>query len=329
VTPGTTDGRGVPSVLFEEPVRALVANAVRRLEDDLEAFAPFMAGPVSAWMRRLARNIEPAAYFTHPRGFPFILLPWWFERSVRGAVDVGLHQRLIGSSISGYYFIRIVDGLMDGHAEDELEFLPALGVLHERFQSPYVSLFPAGHPFHDRFAETWAECLDATARDGALGAPTLDDFTTVSARKVRAASIPLQAVAALYARQEELAPWMAFFDLLGRWHLMEEDLLDFNQDARRGTQTYVLCLAERQRRAGQSRVGWVLESGIDEIAATMSGWMAELEELSASLGAPEPAEYLAEREQRLRREIEAARPVFQALSRIEASQAGETDRGDP
>ena len=316
-------GRG----MVEGPVGQMVSEAVGRLEADLEALSPFMAVRARAWMRRLAGDRDPAAYFTHPRAFPFILLPWWFERAARGSIDRELQGTLAASSISGYYFIRILDGIMDGHVGQELEFVPILGVLHERFQSPYFSLFPDRHPFHDRFAATWSACLDATAQDAALGAPTLDDFVTVSARKVLAASIPLQAVAWLLGRQDQLADWMAFFDLLGRWHLMEEDLLDFNEDAGRQARTFVLCLAERRRRPGQSPVGWLLESGIDEIAATMAGWMAELAECAAVLSAPEPAAYIVQRNERLQREIDATRPAMQALARVDAALSGRSSGG--
>jgi hypothetical protein len=313
--------------MVEEPFCEMVSEAVHRLEAEVEALSPFMAVPAKAWMRRLAGGRDPAAYFTHPRAFPFVLLPWWFERAARGSIDRELHIKLAGSSISGYYFIRILDGIMDGHAGKELEFLPILGVFHERFQSPYLSLFPDGHPFHDRFAATWSACLDATAQDAALGAPTLDAFVTVTARKVLAASIPLQAVAWLLDRQDELADWMAFFDLLGCWHLMEEDILDFNEDAGREARTFVLCLAERRRRPGQSPVGWLLESGIDEIAATMAGWMGELARRAAVLSAPEPAAYLIQRDERFRREIAATRPAMQALARVDAALSGGSNSG--
>lgn len=162
--------RTILAVMIEEPVREVVSGAVRRLENELDELSPFMTARVRAWMRRLARDRDPASYFVHLRAFPFVLLPWWFERAARGTVDLELQGTLAGSSISGYYFIRILDGLMDAHAEDELEFLPVLGVFHDRFQLPYLSLFPAGHPFHDRFAATWSACLDATARDAALDA---------------------------------------------------------------------------------------------------------------------------------------------------------------
>src|ERR1700733_12212092 len=91
--------------MVEEPFCEMVSEAVHRLEAEVEALSPFMAVPAKAWMRRLAGGRDPAAYFTHPRAFPFVLLPWWFERAARGSIDPELHERLGGSPGAGGSFL--------------------------------------------------------------------------------------------------------------------------------------------------------------------------------------------------------------------------------
>jgi hypothetical protein len=302
--------------------RLIVTSAVRQLEADLDALSPFLAPRVRAWMGRLSGGAAPADYFLHLRAFPFVQIPWWFEASLGGDVDPALHEALAGSSIAGYYFIRILDGLMDGHATDEISFLPALGVLHERFQAPYVALFAAAHPFWRRFREVWAGCLDVTARDAAEGAPTLDDFLAVTARKVDAASLPLAAVALRLGREDALAPWLHVFTRLGRWHLLEEDLLDIAEDAGRGGRTFVLSEAERRRAPHQSALGWLLAGGIGDLHALLRRWMIELRESAAGLGSPGLLAYLDEREGELAHRVAAMQPGLRALTRVAAAIEG-------
>jgi hypothetical protein len=313
----------------DDTVREVIASGLRRLEGDLERLTPHMAPSARAWLRRLARDDDPAAYFGHPRAFPFVAMPVWFERAATGTVDLSRQERLAASSMAGYLFIRILDGLIDGHAQEELTFLPLLGVLHERFQSPYLALFPAGHPFQERFAATWSGCLDATARDAQEGTATLSAFVEVTARKVDAARLPLQATALLLDREDALRDWMRFFDLLGCWHLMEEDLLDFNEDAARGARTYVLSAAAARRRVGQSAIGWLLDCGIDEISATLGAWMAELRDAAASLGTSEPATYLAQRDEQLGRAIDGMRSAMRTLARVDEAISRNAPRGQP
>ncbi len=306
----------------EEEQREIVVHAVRRLDEDLLELAPFSAPRVRAWASRLAGGAKTEEYFLHLRAFPFVGLPVWFELSVRGEVDPALHRALACSSIAGYYFIRILDGLMDGDATDEVSFLPVLGVLHERFQSPYATLFGADHAFWPRFRRTWSGCLDATTEDAAHGAPTLEDFFRVTARKVEAASLPLLAVALHLGREAELAPWMAVFERFGRWHLMEEDLLDVSVDAARGARTFALSEAERRRAPHESAIGWLLAGGIDELAGTLGAWMRELRASALALESPPLVRYLDARARGLDERLAAMRPGLRALTRLASALEG-------
>ena len=55
-----------------------------------------------------------ADYFLHPVAFPLMLLPWWLERQLREQYSTSFQEDLIISNASLYYYIRLVDNVMDG-----------------------------------------------------------------------------------------------------------------------------------------------------------------------------------------------------------------------
>ena len=62
----------------------------------------------------LAGGAEPEAYFLHPEAFPMVLLPWWLESTIHEPPARGFQRDIVYSSVSGYYFVRMIDDLMDG-----------------------------------------------------------------------------------------------------------------------------------------------------------------------------------------------------------------------
>lgn len=290
----------------------------------MERAAPFMAGQVAAWAQRLAGGPQPADYFTHPIAFPMLLLPWWLEQTLRDPPDRDLQADLAASTISGYYFIRLLDNVMDEGAEVERKLLPAAGFFHTQFQSPYQRYFAAAHPFWELFRRVWFHAADSTIRDAALTNIDRDTFITVAAQKVSAARIPLAAVCYRYERPELIAEWSRLVDLLGAWHQMFNDLLGWHKDLAHGAHTYLLSEAERQRAPGETVAAWVLREGFAWAMAALEGWMAELRALAAGLGSPALERYLDGRAGQLRARYEESRAGLRSAARL-LELAGQTE----
>ena len=137
----------------DPPDRLLAEQSIERLTSTLSAETPELARATAGWMRSLS-SAEPADYFTHPEAFPMLLLPWWMEESIIGSADPEFQAEIAYSSVCGYYFVRVLDDLMDGDNPPPAPVLPAMIVFHTEFQQAYGRLFPADHPFWDSFRRT-------------------------------------------------------------------------------------------------------------------------------------------------------------------------------
>jgi hypothetical protein len=299
-------------------VRALARASVGRLLDRLAAQTPALAGATSAWIRSLSDD-EPADYFTHVEAFPMLSLPWWMEESFGGGVDEAFQFEVAYSSVSGYYFVRLLDDAMDG-AAPPADVMPAAIVFHTEFFGTYRFLFPSDHDFWDaleRFSYDSAETASADAR---LSAVELNDFERISSRKVSGAKIPLAAVALRYGRDDRLADWLAFVDVLGRWHQMRNDVLGWMTDRERGRATYFLSEGSRRARAGEPVSQWVVREGLSWAATELDRWMDELIDSARSIGSNPLIAYLEARREtsmeqhgQIAREVEALSALANAL----------------
>src|SRR5947207_12299121 len=99
--------------------------------------APRLAGRAWRWMTKLAACPHPEAYFLRARSAPILILPWWMEKSLRGRVDASFQEDLIYATMNKYYFIRLLDDVMDSHSPDPL-LLPSMGFFHSQFQRTYA-----------------------------------------------------------------------------------------------------------------------------------------------------------------------------------------------
>jgi hypothetical protein len=277
--------------------------------------APALAARISDWMRQLARSPHPADYFINPIGFPLLRLPWWLEQTLLAEPARAFQADLVYSTVNGYYYIRLLDNVMDGHASVERTRLPAAQFFHTQFQFAYQRYFEAGHPFWEHFARVWFHSAEVTARDADLRDVSLADFRRWAGQKVCAAKIPLAAVCYYYHRPDLLEPWSRFVDAFGAWHQMFNDVFDWNQDLGRGARTYFLCEAERRRRADESTAAWVVREGFGWGVAALYTWLAEAKELAMPLHSPALMAYLDQREAMLR---EQAKGVSSGLRQLAA-----------
>ncbi|MFT4114311.1 class 1 isoprenoid biosynthesis enzyme [Silvibacterium sp.] len=243
-------------------------------------------------------------YFLHPQAMPLLVLPWWLEESLRGEVDPAFQASLIAASIDGYFFIRMLDDVMDGHPVSPAA-LPAMHLFSLRFHSAYHSLFPADHPFWDVFESALQRTAEAESADAMLASVSEAEFLSITARKSAAALIPIAAVCFRYGREDVLPAWRSLLDTFAPWHQMHDDLLDWSEDLAAGQTTWLLSEAERQKASDETVAVWIGRKGLRWAAERMSQWMQQLREIAAELGSPEVSAYLDGRDALFRRQIDA------------------------
>src|SRR5262249_7093231 len=264
-----------------------VAGAIARLTpivrcavDDVRRAAaarlPRAGGDLLAWMDALAPGGDPARYFLNPIAFPTLLFPWWLDEARGGRVDEALQADLAASSIAGYSFIRMIDAVADRSPRAAPHLLPALALLHARFEAPYRRGFAVGDPFWEGYERWWCEGADAAVADARAHQITLEAFCEVSAAKVAAGRVPMLAVARRAGLSALPAEWDRLFSLMSRWHQMHNDVFDWMADLQAENETFFLSEARRQSEARIPLAAWIAREGLDWAVALMDGWMAEM-----------------------------------------------------
>jgi hypothetical protein len=244
-------------------------------------------------MRSLAGGTRPERYYTHPDAFPMLLLPWWLESTIRGSPDTTFHGDVIYSTINGYYFVRMIDNLMDRENAPDARTLPAMIVLHTQFQQAYRRHLPPDDPFWQDLATVSAESAEMASRDAGQDRITRGRFVSISARKVAGARVPISAVCHRYRRTELLGPWASLVEALGRWHQMRNDMLGWSRDLAAGRPSWFLSEAVRSVGPGGSVPGWVMARGIAWGRGQLDAWMDDLVQAAEGLGSPPLLDYLA------------------------------------
>jgi hypothetical protein len=298
--------------MLDRPLSACVDRAMARLPEVCRD-APTSVDVLLAWTARLSPTGRPRDYFDGPRAILF-LLPWWLEKRIRQIPDVEFQERLVESTIHAYYFVRMIDNVMDENAEQERRLLPLLGIFHTTFLRAYARLFPPDDPFWDHFDRHWSGVTEAALREARLTRLSLEDFNGISARKTVGVKIPLAAVCCRYDRLDLLSSWCAFYDAFAAWQQMVDDTLDCMRDLRHGTPSYFLSEGERQKNRGESIAGWVVRRGfawgMDRASAMMSDLRADV----AVLGSPALARFLEYRDAEVRTLAAELRRQLQALA---------------
>ncbi len=316
---------GAPHLADVEPppgLQGLMADAHARLSARLVALAPGLAAELVPWMAGLGpAGAPPQAYFAHPLAFPLLHLPWWLDEALGGRPDPALQLDLAQSSMAGYYFVRLIDDVMDRSTAGRPELLPATGLFHTEFQAPYARRFAAADPFWDVFHAAWAEGHEAAVVDARLTDLDRATFERVSGRKVCSAQIPLAAVARHHGHAAVPAPWGSFLRAYCPWHQLHDDLLDWQQDAERGTVTWFLCEGARRRAPGESVTGWVLREGFELGLGWLEEGLAALRPLAAVTGSAGLVRYLDGRGRLLSLLAGELRPTLAALRLLAAASA--------
>ena len=292
-----------------------------QLFEHLTQDMPLTAPHLRAWALDLAGSQEPAAYYLHPVAFPLMLLPWWLERQLKGSVDLSFQQDLVDSNASLYYYVRLVDNVMDGHATVEPKLLPAAGYFVNRFHNIYHRYFSLDHDFWNFFDQVWAGFCDVTAADGQLTDVDDTTFHNLIARKVSAAKISVAAVCHRYERSDLIQAWDQWIDTFGAWHLFREDLFDWQQDLQLGNATFLLSEARRQKRPSEPEASWIAREGLAWAIQKLNDWMRSLRQMN--FVSAEVLAYLDMREAEVLARRESLRPAYEFIRRLTESASHE------
>lgn len=294
----------------------LLEGALSRTRRRLRQTAPTLSVLTFDWMASLSRGAPPARYFTHPRAFPLLLLPWWLETSVRGSPSRDFQRDIVYSTINGYYAARMIDNLMDGDRPPSSEVIPSLGFFHTEFVRTYARHFPFGHPFWEAFTDNWFAAAEAAARDAGFETIDRTRFLEISAKKIVGAKVPLAAVGHRYGRIDLLEPWYEFVDLFGGWHQMLNDMVGWQRDLDTGTATYFLSEGASRKRSADSIAEWVMADGLTWGRTELDAWMEKLAIAARGLECPPLIAYLDERRSAIELEFQRLLPELKALGRL-------------
>jgi hypothetical protein len=305
--------------LYPAELRNLVRRAVARMERRLHEGAPTLSVHAMAWVRSLSGGGPPETYFMHQRAFPMLLLPWWLESGIRGAPDRPFHGDVVYSTVTGYYFVRMIDDLMDRETPPEPPVLPAMIFFHTEFQLTYQRWFAQADPFWSALAAASLAAAETASQDTGLLGIDREQFVAISARKIAGAKIPIAAVCHRYGRPDLLGPWSRFVDVLGCWHQMLNDIQGWSRDLERGRRTYFLSEAASRAGGSASVAEWVIEDGLRWGFAQLDGWMDKLLAVGGELDCRPLVVYLERRRADLaaeRRSLASSAPALRRLASV-------------
>ncbi len=286
--------------LYDETLRQIIRAAIERVQrSPVTERVPFVAGQTHTWLKALAGEGDMFRMLIHPDSYPMMLMPWCAEQSVCRTPDQRFFEDLAYSILNGYFTVRMIDNVMDGHATVEHRFLPLLNRFYTEFQLPLFEYFAPRHPFWNEFREIWFTSAGVTIEDGSVSEVDEGHFNGVSAQKSCAAKIPLAAIAYHADSVDRLLPWYRAADLFGRWHQLYNDLFDWQKDLELNTPTYFLSEATRRGVQRAQVWQWVIDEGFEWGIDQLGGWISEMIDLARRLESKRFERYLTMREERM------------------------------
>jgi hypothetical protein len=308
------------NAMVPEVISSLIDQATLRIFAEMRQHGPVMAQKAEQWLKSLAGSNRPGDYFQHPLAFPMLLLPWWMEQTLHPEPDPAFQANLIYSSINGYYFIRMIDNVMDGHSTVEQKLLPMLGFFHLQAQAVYQRYFGPEHPFWTVFKALSVQSAENSIRESGLVEIDLAEFRTIAGRKVVAGKIPLAAVSHRYRQPHVYEVWQEFYDKLGRWHQLYNDLFGWIKDLRNQTPSYFLSTGRRRKYPEQSLAAWVIHEGFAWGVTTLATWLGELQQEAESMQSEALIAYLQARQQLMEDQATRVVRTFDQLDRLLAGE---------
>lgn len=286
--------RVLTEVIWPPEFLAAARNAAQSATEELGGGASAFSRHTRRWLSAHCDLSQPEKYFLHSQSLAVLGFPWWLEESLCGAADLVFQADLMFSTINAYYFTRMLDDIMDGHAI-ERPAMPALYPFHMRFVRPYQKHFEHGSPFWGEFERILNITVEAVSGEAALEEVSAEDFLRFSARKQIAAAIPMAAVCVHNNRLDMLATWENMLAAFARWHQMRDDIMDWSLDHQAGQPTWLLTEADRRRDHGESVATWMGREGFRWAKSVMDGWIGETQEAAGELNSEPLISYLEHR----------------------------------
>ncbi len=300
--------------MFDPETAAIVSAAFGKLRAELNGTS-YLGPRLLAWLERLAESSDLGAYFEHPYAYPLLQLPLWASRDGAGEADHEFLANVTLSNLCGYYFIRLLDDIMDADSTTDRQLLACATFLQIHIQRPYQRYFPAEHPFWDVFSAICTLTADVTVRDAEFASVSADDFRLVASQKVCGAKIPLAAVCYHVRRPDLIPAWFRFVDRLGEPHQMLNDLMGWYKDAQHANPTYLLSEAERRKSSTEPAAAWIVRSGFDWGLGRVESWLEDAAE-AAPLDNPQALGFIQERLATLQHVRETIEPGLKALQLV-------------
>lgn len=279
----------------------------------------FLLERVWPWITRLSGTPHPEDYYLKLRSAPLLLLPWWLESSLTPALDENFETDLIYATINKYYFVRLLDDVMDHHGAEPV-LLPMFSVWDAQFQAAYARHFPPDHPFWEYFHQTLHRTALVTARERTVGNIDRTVFLDCCAAKSCGATIALMAVCSRHDRLDVFPAWVRFWEAFARWNQMRDDLFDWYRDLQDGNPSYLLSEGQRRKHPGESLECWFAREGFAWSTGILSEWTRDMRKEAAQLKCPSVERYVEARATDLDRqtaEVSAGLESLAALSRLE------------
>jgi hypothetical protein len=273
----------------------VVHGAIERLRVRLMRHAPRLAAEFTTWTEQLSLTGKAEDYYLHNRAV-LLIVPRLLEKGCLGREadpDPEFQADLAYSTLSGYYFVRLLDNVTDRHGEMELRLLPLAGFLHGEFLRVYTRHFSPNSGFWEFFDSTWIAQADATVEASSLREWTAGDFERITTRKCGGGKIPVAAVCFRYDKLSLLSAWCALFDAFACWSQMADDLFDWVRDSAGGISTYFLSEAQRRKHRDESAARWVLREGLSWGYAQVEQHMRHTWALAEEVGGDTLLCYLA------------------------------------
>ena len=284
---------------MEPETRAFLETALSRTLEDMRREFPAAMPLVLPWLDRLSRGKGPIGRFLEPLMFPLFEPPFWVEEGSGHDRDEKFLEDLAVSTLNGYYFLRLVDEVMDGHSTTEKTFLSVSAFFHTKFQFVYQGYFPSDHPFWAQFTSIWLCTNEVTIAEKGSEPLTEEGFVAISANKLAALKIPVLAACYHYGQMGEISSWIHFCDTLGQFFQMLDDACDWRTDLIDGQPSFFLAEAERKRSQGESIEAWILRDGLPWAKRWLHQKMSTLEASAESLGSVHAERYLRDLQTRL------------------------------
>jgi hypothetical protein len=257
---------------FDSEASGLAIRPLSLLADRLSQLTPGVAADAGAWISGLSKTGNACEYFSGGRSI-LLLLPRFLAEASGRPRDLTFELDLAYSSINAYYFVRLIDDVVDHERSACSRLLPLVGFFHAEFQSSYIRYFRPDHSFWDHFHHIWGKMAEATIEQTRRTSLSNEEFIRLSAGRSGGVKIPIAALCEFYCRPDLFGPWCKFFDAFATWSQMLDDMIDWAGDSAQGITTYFLSEADRHRTRDEAVAPWILQQGLEwghELAITQS-----------------------------------------------------------